>query len=198
MTASLEKQPGLDRWLSITADGKVVVHSGKVDIGQRISTAMAAIVADELDVALERIDMAPVETGVSPDEGVTSGSNSMQDSGQAVRLAAATARRHLIEKAAEALEVDSESLELADGLIRSRDTNRSVTYWDLQGDQPFDIPIDPEVPVKAPDGYSEVGKPQAARGLTDLVTGQAKFVHDMTLPGMRKRLFRAPKDNPDD
>ncbi len=45
MTASLEKQPNLDQWMSITADGRVIVRSGKVDIGQRISTAMAAIAA---------------------------------------------------------------------------------------------------------------------------------------------------------
>ena len=193
MTASLEKQPNLDQWMSITADGRVIVRSGKVDIGQRISTAMAAIAADELDVALERIEMALVETGVSPDEGVTSGSNSMQDSGQAVRLAAATARRHMIARAAAQLDVDAASLELADGLIRSRDTNRSVTYWDLQGDQPFEIPIDPEAEVKAPGDYSEVGNPQAARGLAELVTGDAKFVHDMTLPGMlHARVVRPP------
>ena len=193
MTASLEKQPDLDQWMSITADGRVVVRSGKVDIGQRISTAMAAIAAEELDVALDRIDMAQVETGVSPDEGVTSGSNSMQDSGQAIRLAAATARQHLIARAADQMEVDAASLELADGLIRSRDTNRSVTYWDLQGDQPFEIPIDPEAEVKAPGDYSEVGNPQAARGMTELVTGQMQFVHDMTLPGMlHARVIRPP------
>ena len=184
MTVSLEKQPNLDQWMSITSDGRVIVRSGKVDIGQRISTAMAAIAADELDVAIDRIDMAQVETGVSPDEGVTSGSNSMQDSGQAIRLAAATARRHLIARAADQLEVDAASLELSDGLIRSRDTNRSVTYWDLQGDQPFEIPVDPEAEVKAPGDYSEVGNPQAARGLAELVTGEMLFVHDMTLPGM--------------
>ena len=193
MTVSLEKQPELDRWLSITSDGRVVIRSGKVDIGQRISTAIAAIAADELDVALERIEMAPVETGVSPDEGVTSGSNSMQDSGQAVRLAAATARRHLIEKAATALDVDAETLELSDGLIRSRDTNRSVTYWDLQGDEAFDIPIDPDAVVKAPDDYTQVGTSQVARELVALVTGEMRFVHDMTIPGMlHARVVRPP------
>jgi len=193
MTASLKKQPDLDQWMSITADGRVVVRSGKVDIGQRISTAMAAIAAEELDVALDRIDMAQVETGISPDEGVTSGSNSMQDSGQAIRLAAATARQHMIVRAADRLEVDAASLELADGLIRSRDTNRSVTYWDLQGNQPFEIPIDPEAEVKAPGDYSEVGTPQAARGMTELVTGQLQFVHDMTLPGiLHARVVRPP------
>lgn len=193
MTASLDKQPGLDQWLAITADGKVVVRSGKVDIGQRISTALAAIAAEELDVALDRIEMAQVETGVSPDEGVTSGSNSMQDSGQAIRLAAATARRHLIAQAAERLDVDAATLDLSDGLIRARDTNRSVTYWDLQGDQPFDIDIDPAAEVKAPDAYVEVGTPQNARGLAELVTGTSEFVHDMVRPGMlHARIVRPP------
>ena len=80
MTASLIKQPNLDQWLVISSDGRVIVRSGKVDIGQRISTALAAIAAEELDVTLDRIDMAAVETGVSPDEGVTSGSNSRHSS----------------------------------------------------------------------------------------------------------------------
>jgi len=193
MTASLIKQPNLDQWLVISSDGRVIVRSGKVDIGQRISTALAAIAAEELDVTLDRIDMATVETGVSPDEGVTSGSNSMQDSGQAIRLAGATARQHMIDKAAAQLEVDPASLEVSDGLIRSRETNRSITYWDLQGNVPFDIPIDPKVTVKAPKDYQEVGKPQAARGLSDLVTGAAEFVHDMVLPGMlHARVVRPP------
>tara|TARA_Y100001934_G_scaffold277921_1_gene377934 strand:- start:8 stop:2149 length:2142 start_codon:yes stop_codon:yes gene_type:complete len=193
MTASLEKQPNLDQWLAITGDGRVVVRSGKVDIGQRISTALAAIAAEELDVSLDRIAMATVETGVSPDEGVTSGSNSMQDSGQAIRLAGATARRYLINKAAAQLDVEPASLEIADGLIRSRDTNRSVNYWELQGDQPFEVPIDPEATVKAPGDYEEVGNPQTARGLADLVTGQPVFVHDMNPPGMlHARVIRPP------
>ncbi len=88
---SLDRHPQLDDWLGIGADGRVRVRSGKVDIGQRISTALSLIVADELDVAPERIDMVRAETGVAPDEGITSGSNSMEESGHALRLAAATA-----------------------------------------------------------------------------------------------------------
>lgn len=193
MTNSLSKQPDVDQWLSIGTDGRVTINSGKVDIGQRISTAIALIAAEELDVPIESIDIAPVETGVSPDEGVTSGSNSMQDSGQAVRLAAATARRHLIAKAAENLDVDPSTLELSDGLIRSRDTNRSVTYGDLQGGQPFGIPIDVEIEVKAADSYTQIGQPVTARGMKELATGKATFVHDMTMPGMlHARVVRPP------
>ncbi len=193
MTASLEKQPNVDQWLSLSGDGRVVIRSGKVDIGQRISTAIALIAAEELDVAPDRIDIAPVQTGISPDEGVTSGSNSMQDSGQAVRLAAATARQTLIAKAAAMLDVDPATLEISDGLIQSRETNRSVTIWDLQGDEPFDIPIDTDVEVKAPETYSVVGEQVTARGMAELATGEAQFVHDMTVPGMlHARVVRPP------
>ena len=91
-STSLSKHPSLDDWLSIGTDGRITVRTGKVDIGQRISTAITLLVAEELDVELERIDVMRAETGVAPDEGVTSGSNSMDESGNAVRLAAATLR----------------------------------------------------------------------------------------------------------
>ena len=116
---SLKKSPGLDKWISIVSDGRVLIHTGKVDIGQRISTALAMIAAEELDVDISRIDIARTETGVDPDEGITSGSNSMEEAGNAVRAASATARRHLLSLAADALGVDVSTLEISDGLIQS-------------------------------------------------------------------------------
>ena len=88
-SASLKKSPNLDKWISVASDGRVLIHTGKVDIGQRISTALALIAAEELDVDLSRIDIARTETGVDPDEGITSGSNSMEEAGNAVRAASA-------------------------------------------------------------------------------------------------------------
>ncbi|PPR18118.1 MAG: Nicotinate dehydrogenase medium molybdopterin subunit, partial [Alphaproteobacteria bacterium MarineAlpha10_Bin3] len=120
---SLDNSPNLDDWLSIDRQGRVRVRTGKVDIGQRISTALAMIAAEELDVDYERIEIMRVDTSAAPDEAITSGSNSMQQSGNAVRLATATARRHLLGLAAAALDVNAASLEIADGLIRSRATN---------------------------------------------------------------------------
>ena len=92
---SLARHPALDDWLSIGADGRIAVRTGKVDIGQRISTALALIAAEELEVEIDRIAVASPETGAAPDEGITSGSYSMMESGEAVRRAAATARRRL-------------------------------------------------------------------------------------------------------
>lgn len=190
---SLDKSPDLDDWLSIDGQGRVRIRTGKVDIGQRISTALAMIAAEELDIDYARIDVAPVETSVSPDEAITSGSNSMQQSGNAIRLAAATARRHLLGRAAAALGVDIASLEVTDGLIRSRGTNLSVSYAELLDGEPFGIAVDPEAEVKSPAGYRVVGRARVARGMADLVTGAAAFIHDMTLPGMaHARVVRPP------
>ena len=190
---SLKGHPGLDEWLSVTSDGHIVITSGKVDIGQRISTSLAVIAAEELDVDLSRIDFIRTETGLSPDEGVTSGSNSMEQSGEAVRLATATARGRLLALAAEALEVDESTLEIDDGLIQSRETNRSMTYWDLQGDKPFDIDVDLNAKIKSPDTYRLVGKPVDARGIKDIVGGTMVYVHDMKMPGLlHARVVRPP------
>ncbi len=190
---SLERHPRLDDWLSIGADGRVRVRTGKVDIGQRISTALMLIVADELDVAPERIDMVRPETGLAPDEGITSGSNSMEESGHALRLAAATARRRLLALAADALDVAEDSLDVADGLIRSRATNRSTTYWDLLGDLPFGIAVDLATPVKAPDALRHIGHTARPRGIAELVSGRAIFAQDMRVDGMlHARVVRPP------
>ena len=77
---SLEKNPGLSRWLRVHRNGTISIYSGKVEIGQGILTALAQIAAEEFEVALERIRMVSADTSVSPDEGVTSGSLSIQDS----------------------------------------------------------------------------------------------------------------------
>ena len=90
--ASLDKAPNVDDWLAIDADGRVRVRTGKVDIGQRVSTALGLIAAEELDVALDTVDVLRADTVLAPNEGITSGSNSMEESGNAVRLATATAR----------------------------------------------------------------------------------------------------------
>ena len=92
---SIAGHPSVDQWIELTGEGRIIVHTGKVDIGQRLSTALAIIVSEELDVEFENIDVKPAQTGTAPDEGYTAGSMSMQQSGTAVRLACATARRHL-------------------------------------------------------------------------------------------------------
>lgn len=190
---SIARHPNLDEWIAIAGNGRIVVHTGKVELGQRIYTALAIIAAEELDVDFNRIDVRRAETGIDPNEGMTTGSMSMQHSGNAVRMAAATARRRLLEMAAETLGVEAASLDVEDGLIQSRDSNQSVTYWDLMAGKTFGIAVDENVRVKAPDDHTSVGRRVTPKGMADIVTGRMTYLHDLKMPGMlHARLVRPP------
>src|SRR5947207_1132492 len=98
----------LDAWLHINADGTATVFTGKVELGQGIITALTQIAAEELDLPLARISMISGDTGRTPDEGQTAGSQSIENSGTALRLAAAEVRAMLIELAAAKLEAGAD------------------------------------------------------------------------------------------
>ena len=190
---SIADHPDLDQWIGMGADERIILHTGKVDIGQRISTALALIAAEELDVDYDRVDVRRTETDIDPNEGFTAGSMSMQHSGKAIRMASATARRFLLARAAEKLGVDAATLVVEDGLIQSRDTNETITYWELMPDGKFDIPVDETVAVKAPEDHTKVGTSVLAKGMREIVTGRMRFIHDMVLPDMlNARLVRPP------
>ena len=190
---SIESHPSVGQWIELVADGRILIHTGKVDIGQRISTALAIIAADELDVDYERIDITRTKTDVDPNEGFTSGSMSMQHSGKAIRLASATARVFMLKMAAEKLGVDDNSLEVTDGLIQSRETNESITYWELMLDKKFNVPVNEGVIVKSPDQHKFVGTRVLAKDMVNIMTGNMSYIHDMVLPNMfHARLVRPP------
>ena len=192
-STSLERHPQLDSWIEVGTDGRILLRTGKVDIGQRISTALAVIAAEELDVDPSMIDVVRTETGRDPDEGITSGSYSMEQSGNALRHAAATARQHLAARAAAALGVDQADLEIDEGVIRARDTNRSISYAELQGGEPFGIAVDPDAAVKKPSAHRIVGTAATPRGMADIVSGRYEFLHDLKVPGMlHARVVRPP------
>ncbi len=190
---SIADHPALDQWIEMGADDRIILHTGKVDIGQRISTALAIIAAEELDVEYDRIDVRRTETGIDPNEGFTAGSMSMQHSGKAIRLASATARRFLLQRAAEKLGVEVAALTVEDGLIQSRDTNESITYWELLPEGKFDISVDEDVSVKAPEDHTKVGTHVLTKGMSEIVTGTMRYIHDMVMPDMlNARLVRPP------
>ena len=191
---SLAANPRVEDWITVRPDDVVEVRSGKVEIGQRITTAVALVAAGELGVPFDRIVMVPPRTGVSPDEGYTSGSNSMEQSGHAVRLAAATARRELIARAAKRLGVDAATLEIHDGLVRSRETNRTVRFGELVEDAPLELPIDPEAPPIS-QVRGEAVRPAHVEPLRlrEHVTGTSRFVHDLRPANMlHARVVRPP------
>ncbi len=190
---SLAASPDVDDWIAIDGDGRVRVRSGKVDFGQRISTAIAVIAAEELGVQAADVVVEARQTGVTPNEGVTAGSNSIQQSGAAVRRAAATARRYLLNQAARQLATDVAALTLDDGLIRDATTNKTVSLKELAGGKRFGIPVDADAELKAPDSYRQIGQAATPRDAAGQVSGRTVFIHDMVMDGMwHARVVRPP------
>ena len=191
LPASLEKNPRLSQWLRVHRDGTISIYSGKVEIGQGILTALAQIAAEELGIAVERIRMVPADTAVSPDEGVTSGSLSIQDSGVALRRACAQARTLLLASAAARLAVSIRDVHVADGAVRAGE--RSTSFWECADDALFDCEIDETAALRSPGDYRVVGKPTQRGDLPDKIAGRPRFIQDMTLPGMLYgRIVRPP------
>ena len=183
LPTNLKANPRLARWLRFDAAGFVELSPGKIEIGQGIVTALAQIAADELDIGLDRIRMMPVTTAGSPNEGTTSGSLSVEQSGSAVRYAAAQARAIYLGLAAQRLGVAADSLEVQDGTIVGPG-NLRTSYWELADDALLARDASPGAAPKAPAARRIAGTPTARLDLPDKVFGRPRFVHDLTLPGL--------------
>jgi CO/xanthine dehydrogenase Mo-binding subunit len=192
LPGSLQTNPRLSRWLRVRPDGVVEVTPGKVEIGQGIVTALAQIAADELDVELHRVRMVPATTASSPNEGVTSGSLSVEQSGSALRYACAEARAIYLDAAAQRLGVATQSLEVRDGEIAGPG-NLRTSYWELADQGLLDRDATARVAPKAPSARRLVGTAAGRIDIPDKVFGRQRFVHDLALPGLlHARVLRPP------
>jgi nicotinate dehydrogenase subunit B len=190
---NLRRNPRLSTWLRIGGDGTVRVCAGKVELGQGIRTALAQLAADELDVAIGRVEMAQVATPASPDEGHTAGSKSIQDSGAAIRQVCAEARRLFLAAAAERLGRPAGDLTVSDGEISVPDGSASVSYWQLAQAVSLDRPATGAVAPRPLGSGQVAGQPVPRIDLRDMLLGRASFVHDLYLPGMlHGRIVRSP------
>jgi nicotinate dehydrogenase subunit B len=193
LSPSFEKTPDLDSWVHINTDGTVTLFTGKVELGQDIRTAVAMVGADELDVSMERIRVDMTDTDHSPNEGYTASSVSLENTGNAIRHAAAEVRYLALLAAQEKFQAPLERLTVADGVITDPETGREVTYWDLFGGKKFACQVTGRGRPKRPSEYRIVGQPAGRLDLLTKVTGRAFFIHDMNLPGMlHGRVLRPP------
>ncbi len=192
LPGSLQTNRRLSQWLRLRADGIVEVFSGKVEIGQGILTAVAQIVADELDVDLARVRMVPASTAMSPNEGVTSGSLSVEHSGSALRYACAEARAIYLDAAAQRLGVAAQSLDVQDGAIVGPG-NLSTSYWELADDNLLERDATAKIAPKPIAARRVAGTPAPRLDIPDKVFGKPRFIQDLVLPGMlHARVLRPP------
>ena len=191
---SLVQTPDLDSWVRFNIDGTVTLFTGKAELGQDIRTSVAMIGAEELDVSLDRIRVVDADTALSPNEGYTASSTSLETSGNAMRYASAEVRQMALAVAHEELEAPIGRLTISDGTITDPASGRSVTYWDLFAGKMLGGQIRGVGQPKRPEAHRIVGRPARRLGLRDKVTGGACFVHDLELPGMvHGRVARPPR-----
>jgi CO/xanthine dehydrogenase Mo-binding subunit len=190
LPGSLHVNRRLGQWLRVLPEGVVEVRSGKVELGQGIATALAQIVADELDIALARVRMIPASTAASPDEAVTSGSLSVQESGTALRYACAEARAIYIEAAAARLGKPADRLQVIDGDIVAVG-GAHTSYWALADERLLDREATAGVAPRS--AHRVIGAPALRLDIPDKAFGRPRFVHDLELPGMlHGRVLRPP------
>jgi nicotinate dehydrogenase subunit B len=183
LPGSLDKAPRLDAWIRIGADGSITTFTGKAELGQGIKTALVALVAEELGVALRTIELVTADTSRTPDEGYTAGSNSMKDSGTAIRSAAAEVRELLIARASAKLGVPRERLHARDGYVVA-DDGRRIGFGDLAAQGYAEVRATPHPKLKDPRSYTIVGRPLARIDIPAKVTGGVAYVQDLRPPGM--------------
>jgi nicotinate dehydrogenase subunit B len=183
LPVSLAANPVLSSWVRFSSDGHIAISPGKVEIGQGIVTALAQIAADELDVEIGRVHMVRASTAGSPNEGVTSGSLSVQQSGRAVRHACAEIRHIFLSAAADRLGVGIDALDIKDGIF-SGPGNVQTSYWELADDVSLNRNATPGAIPKLSTQRGLAGTSVQRVDIPDKIFAQRRFIHDRALPGM--------------
>ncbi len=187
----------LDTWLKIAADGKVTAFFGKMDMGQGVDVAIAQVVAEELDVKLENVEVIMGDTYFTVNQGGASGSTGVQNGAIPLRNAAAEARRVLVEHAAKILGAPADKLTVTDGIVSVvGDSSKKVSYVEMIGGNYFDVKVEwngqvgngmvvtGKAKLKPVADYRVVGKPYKRFDIPGKVYGTTDFVTDVRVPGM--------------
>jgi CO/xanthine dehydrogenase Mo-binding subunit len=173
----------VDGFLAVNADGTITVFSGKVDLGTGVKTALAQMAAEELDTPIEKIIIIQGDTLLTPDQGPTYGSLSIQNGGMQIRQAAATARGALLDEAAKRLNVPREELATRDGAVVAKSGKR-VAYSELVGGRNFQLKVDAKAKPKDPAAYTVVGKSVPRLDIPGKVSGEFTYMQDFRAPDM--------------
>jgi nicotinate dehydrogenase subunit B len=192
LPGDLKASPFLDSWIRIDADGTITVLTGKAELGQGIKTALLQVAAEELDADVNALKLVTPDTARTPNEGYTAGSHSMQDSGVAIRNAAAQVRQILIEQAAQKSGVPAEQLKTANAAVVTPD-GRRFPYGELVAAELLHVQAQPQSPLKKPDAFKVMNQRVARVDIPAKVTGGEAYVQDFRPAGMvHGRVVRPP------
>jgi CO/xanthine dehydrogenase Mo-binding subunit len=188
----LEKDPMLDSWIRIDANGGMTVFTGKAELGQGIRTALIQVAAEQLVVEPRRITLVTADTARTPDEGYTAGSQSMQHSGTAILNAAAQVRVILVGLAATRFGARPEDLQVQDGAVHGPN-GAKASYASLVTGQALHVRATPQPPLIDPARHRVMGKAMPRVDIPGKVTGAPSYVQDLRPPAMvHARAVRPP------
>ncbi len=175
----------LDTWIAIHADNTATIFLGYVELGQGSSTALLQIAADELDLDMNQVRSVRLDTNRSPNQGATAASASIARGGPRIRAAAAEARLALLTLASKKLKAPVEHLTVSNGMVSVvENAKQSVTYGELLGDKPFNVPFTGRAPLKPVSAYKIVGTRVRRNDIPDKVSGKHVYMQNVRVPGM--------------
>jgi nicotinate dehydrogenase subunit B len=172
----------VDTWLAIHADNSATVYIGFAELGQGNSTALLQVAAEELDMDMSQLKSVRLDTNVTPNQGGTYSSASIQRGGPQVRTAAAEARQALLQMASKKLSAPVDRLTVSKGVVSAGGS--SVSYGNLIGDKQFHLAFTGSAPVKSSTEYKIVGTPVPRNDLPDKVRGKYVYMQHVRVPGM--------------
>jgi CO/xanthine dehydrogenase Mo-binding subunit len=196
----------LDTYLRIDEQGVVTAFFGKIDMGQGVDVSIAQIVAEELDIGFESVQVVMGDTALTVNQGGASGSGGLEEGAVPLRHAAADARRFLCERGAEHFDVPPDRVGTAGGAVYLRgDPEQRIGYGELIGGRHFDVKLEWNgrygnsldakgiAEPKDPAGYKVVGQPFPRRDVPDIVLGTRQYIVDVRVPDMMHgRVVRPP------
>jgi CO/xanthine dehydrogenase Mo-binding subunit len=192
LPGSLKRFPLLDSWIRVDAEG-ITVFTGKAELGQGIKTALIQVAAEELDAPPGALRLVTADTARTPNEGVTAGSHSLQDSGTAILNAAANVRMLLAQAAGQHLGVAPETLTTTGQAAFRTPDGRTAAYRDLAARVQLHVEARPDVPHRPLAERRTMGTDWPRVDIPAKVTGGAAYVHDLRLPGLlHARVVRGP------
>ena len=192
LPGSLAGAPRLDAWIRVDAQGGVTILTGKAELGQGLKTALLQIAAEELKVEFSGLKLITADTGLTADEGYTAASHSIQDSGTAIRNAAAQVREILVSEAARRLNVDHATLRAEKGVVVGAN-GISIAYGELVRDELLQVDAAPMSKLTATAEFTVMNRPIKRIDIPAKISGAAAYVQDMRLPGMlHGRMVRPP------
>jgi nicotinate dehydrogenase subunit B len=182
----------IDTWLAIHSDNTATVYIGFAELGQGNSTALLQVAAEELDLDMSQVKTVRLDTNITPNQGGTYSSASIQRGGPQVRAAASEARAALLKMAAAKLNAPAEQLTISKGIVSVMGSSaKSVSYGELIGDQQFHLPFTGSAPVKSAAEYKLVGKSVARNDMPEKVSGKYMYMQHQRVDGQGVAMLHA-------